>query len=236
MRPLWRWTICDVAKLGWEIFIESVRHAPKVYPEFDFVICYNNLMEDRLASLQKYSIPLLAQDESMSVVPHYEVKVCKDFAWKIIPPRLRIEAHELWVDNDLVIRDRIPAIDDWLAINTGIISKGFSSCYGRFADKIDPDVDCCAGFFGLPPHFDFGAWIIEACKGEPLVEFDEQGLVVYTVSKLPDFIVVPYFNLRMWGHWQSEFNSSFPEGIHFCGANRTDQLRSWDYYRATSMP
>lgn len=236
MRPLWRWTIGEVSPLGWAIFSESLRLAPKIYPEFDFVICHNQLSARRRAQLEEFGLPMLEQTEGMTVVGHRDVSTCKDFAWKIIPPRLRIDSHELWVDNDLIIRDRIPAIEFWLTKRTGIVSRGFSSLYGRFADRIGPSVDCCAGFFGLPPHFDFRAKIIELCEGQPLLEFDEQGLVVYVVSTMPDYIVVPYADLRMWGHWQTEFNGDFPAAMHFCGANRTDHLLSWDYYRITSLP
>jgi hypothetical protein len=213
-----------------------VRHAVKLYPEFDFLICHNNLLEVEVKRLKRLGVLLLEQTEAMSIVPHRDVSVCKDFAWKIIPPRIRPESHELWVDNDLIIRDRIPDIDEWLNKSTGIVSRGFSSLYGRFASRIDPSIDCCAGFFGLPPYFDFRARIVDLCGNEPLEEFDEQGLVVYVVSQIPGFMVVDYNYLRMWGHWQTEFGGNFPAGIHFCGANRTDRLISWDYYRFTSLP
>ena len=210
--------------------------APKAYPEFDFVICHNNLPEFRLQQLTRTGVPMLEQTEDMSCVRHRDVDTCQDFAWKIIPPRLRFESHELWVDNDLVIRDRIPAIDDWLQRYTGIVSRGFASLYGRFTDCIHPEIDCCAGFFGLPPFFDFQARIVELCGEEPLEGFDEQGLVVKVVSSIPGYIIVPYVNLRTWGHWQTEFKSDFPEGIHFCGANRTAFLTSWQYYKLISQP
>ena len=238
MKPLWRWTVGgNIGPLGWEVFSESVRLAPKVYPEFDFVICCNNVNVDQKAYLESHDFPVVLQTEKHSCVP-YRAKGegCEDFAWKLMPPRLRIEAHELWVDNDIVIRDKIPAIDQWLGCYTGIVSRGFDSLYGRFQEKVDPSVDCCAGFFGLPPYFDFRAHIIEICGDEPLMGFDEQGLVVYVVSNLPGRIIVPYANLRMWGHWQTEFHSDFPEGIHFVGANRNERLLSWEYYKQVSTP
>ena len=235
VKPIWRWTVGgNINELGWEVFSESVRLGPKVYPEFDFIICHNNTTSEQEERLKYLSIPLLRQQEHMSCVPHGETDVCTDFAWKIIPPRLRPESHELWVDNDVVVRDRIPAIDAWLERDVSVISMGFDSLYGRFQDRIS--VDCCAGFFGLPPHFNFEERIISLCEGKPLEGFDEQGLVTYIVSNIPNWILIRYNDFRMWGHWQKEFGAELPSGIHFVGANRNEFLTSWNYYKVVSQP
>lgn len=235
MRPLCRWTIGgNISQLGWEIFSESIRVTPKVYPEFDFVICYNNLSQKQLRYLQITGLRLFDQSCSESCVPYHPWgEGCEDFHWKLVPPRLRIESHELWLDNDLLIRDRIDAIDQWLRCHTGIISVGFDSLYGRFQDRVK--ADCCAGFFGLPPFFDFKARIRECCGDQPLRRYDEQGLVAYIVTNMPGWILVPYNDLRMWGIWQKEFGD-LPSGIHFVRANSVEQMGSWDFYRLTTSP
>jgi len=238
MKPLWRWTISGViSELGWEIFSESVRHATKVYPEFDFVVCYNNVTAKQQSYLESLPIGTFPQQEWMTCVEHKKGDGnCKDFTWKIIPPRLRNQSHELWVDNDIVIRDRIPDIDKWLTKNTGLISVGFDSFYGRFKDQIDPEVDCCAGLFGLPPYFSFRERIAEVCHGQPLVDYDEQGMIVYIISNIPEWIAVSYDDFRMWGLWQKEFGSGLPYGLHFVRANDSDYMKSWAYYKTVSMP
>ena len=43
MKPLIRWTMGNVSEAGWECLSESTRLLPKVYPEFDYVICYNSI-------------------------------------------------------------------------------------------------------------------------------------------------------------------------------------------------
>ena len=147
----------------------------------------------------------------------------------------------MWVDNDIVIRERIPDIDQWLQSHTGLISKGFNSQYGRFKDIIRPEVDCCAGLFGLPPYFDLEAQVKRLCGKKPLIGFDEQGMVAYIVSNLPDWIQVDYFYFRMWGHWQKDFGQDLPNGIHFVGANRLKSARfshameAWRYYRMVTL-
>jgi hypothetical protein len=123
-----------------------------------------------------------------------------------------------------------------LTTNTGIISVGFDSAYGRFADVIDPKVECCAGLFGLPPYFDFEMRIKELCQGKPLANYDEQGMVVYTISNIPEWIAINYGDFRMWGPWQKEFNGDYPAGLHFIRANTLDTMKSWRYYKAISTP
>ena len=240
MRPLWRWTIGEVSEVGWEIFSESVRQAVKVYPEFDFVICHNNLSLEEVIFLKKWGVPLHSQKFE------YPFQYCEknqtDYSWKLVPPRLRMDAHELWVDNDLVIRDRIPEIDQWLVSQTTMISasKEVISRYGRFTDSIDPWIKCCAGFFGLPPGFDLEARINELCM-EPLVNYDEQGLVTKIVTGTTGWIEVDFENLKMLGSWNPErigMPHRLPPGVHFVGSNRakTKEWKPWLCYKLRTMP
>lgn len=241
MRPLWRWTIGDVSEVGWEIFSESVRQAKKVYPEFDFLICYNNLFPREELSLQKWGVSLYCQEVVEYAFQHQESNRT-DYSWKLVPPRFRMNAHELWVDNDLVIRDRLPEIDQWLASQTTIISasKEVISRYGRYTDSIDPWIKCCAGFFGLPPGFDLEAKIAELCS-EPLVNYDEQGMITKIVTASPGWIEVDFENLKMLGSWNPErigMPFRLPPGVHFVGANRakTKEWAPWLCYRLRTIP
>ena len=43
MKPLVRWTIGPVSELGHKILKRSVENFKKIYPEFDCVVCYNNI-------------------------------------------------------------------------------------------------------------------------------------------------------------------------------------------------
>lgn len=253
MRPLWRWTIGNVSEVGWEILSESVRLATKVYPEFDFVICHNNLTPEKENVLRKFSIPLLRQDDL--VEPNRSSK--NDFFWKLVPPRIRLDSYELWVDNDLVICDCIPQIDEWLSSNTAIVSSspvGLKKWYGKFEDMIDPSIpECCAGLFGLPPYFNFGKKIAEL-SGGCLTGYDEQGLVVYVVVNFDHWISIPNHTVSMFGGWKvffsscsqssklgnpnTKFSDHFPQGIHFVRANRASDKywAPWFFYKLRTMP
>lgn len=242
MRPLWRWTIGDVSDVGWEILAESIWQARKVYSEFDFVICHNNLDEHKIQRLLKFGIPLFDQDKAVtSYVYEDQYKYGTDYSWKLVPPRLRADSHELWVDNDLVIRDRIPALDDWLHSDSAIISASRDGIprYGRYTELIDRSISCCAGFFGLPPNFNFEGKISELCDS-PLVEYDEQGLVTKIVTDSPGWIEVPFGDLLMLGFWNTDrmrFRSCLPEGIHFVGSNRAKgEWKPWLCYKLKTQP
>jgi len=175
MKPLIRWTIGKTkSPFGWEVFSESIRLLPKVYPEFDFIICYNEVTLEEWMRLKFLGIPLYRQKrseacfsvcwkEGKSVLGTSDV-----FAWKLVPVRLRPDGHELWVDNDIVICGKIPQIDEWLQSDTGLISEGRYPNYGRFADQIPESLKTCAGLFGLPPYFDFAEKIEQHCDGQAM--------------------------------------------------------------------
>jgi hypothetical protein len=166
-------------------------------------------------------------------IPHKfnKPKKINNHCWKLCPTRLRPDSHELWIDNDVIIRDRIPEIDDWLSKNVPIISTTHSQeMYGRFR----PDVsNCCAGFFGLPPNFDFQTKLLEGCDGTPLDGFDEQGLVVSIVTKEKDWIPIHTWNLNQTG-WFAKFTMECP-GYHFIRLN-TGTNSAWESYKILSLP
>src|SRR5688572_12825908 len=103
MKPLARWTVGKVTNTGMEILRESVRVFGRIYPEFDRVVCYNNVerpagfdgLYEQMATDLPY--PLLGPDAD----PGEGGSPAS--GWKLCPPRLRPEAHELWLDNDIVV-------------------------------------------------------------------------------------------------------------------------------------
>lgn len=247
MKPLMRWTIGGVkSKLGWEVFSESLRLMPKVYPEFDFVICHNNLSHEEEEGLKGSGVFLHQQrkselgfsvcwEEGKSVLGKSDV-----FVWKLVPPRLRLEAHELWVDNDIVIRNRIPEIDEWLNRDVGLISLGFYPNYGVFENQISPNLKSCAGLFGLPPNFDFSSKIQEYSGGRILQGYDEQGLVTLIVSEM-DHVEVSIDHMRslspkrkLWGYPLGM--RDWPIGMHFHHTNHSSWHRPWSTYKLLTIP
>jgi hypothetical protein len=155
------------------------------------------------------------------------------WGWKLVPPRLRIDAHELWIDNDIVFRERLPSIDVWLKTNKAIISTGLQRAYGIFEDSIKDETPYCAGFFGLPPGLDFGERIKHYCqqlKGTPLGYYDEQGITVSVVLE-NNPVVVPLSELSI----VKKLTKPYPKAMHFIGVNRTANHEAWSQYKCYSL-
>lgn len=238
-KPLLRYTMGKVSSLGWTILFESIRNIKKVYPEFDIVICHNKLSFEEISMLTDLGVDLIAQDQleqTFAFVDDDEGKI-RNFCWKLMPPRLRLESHELWVDNDIIIRERIEGIDRWLQGSTSIISRGFCHDYGRFAKSMQFKDSCCAGFFGLPPNFDFQSEINRLCDGKPLKGFDEQGLVSVIVTSIEGFIMLPHRDLVLLSEtWKPRPDFWIPKGLHFARSNRFTNHVSWKLYKTAIMP
>lgn len=241
MRPLARWTIGDVSDTGKEILVESVRLFRRIYPEFDRVVCYNNLEASSIAHLEA---DLFEQKESMSVCPLRENDKSIDSeamgcGWKLCPARLRPEGCELWIDNDLVIRQRISEIDNWVtAADHGVITEGLhrQRMFGLFDKFIQSHIRACAGMFGLPPGFDFAEAIrrykpVLEESGRELGGFDEQGLTVAVVTNMSSYKIIPLQTV-----WISEDHVPFPttshSAYHFVAANRKPWHRGWKKYKS----
>jgi hypothetical protein len=239
MNPLIRWTMGNVSEAGWECLSESTRLLPQIYPEFDYVICYNSMEQkslsktkDGLKRLKSFGIDLYEQKEEDLKIPHKfnKAKKVNNHCWKLCPTRLRPDGHELWIDNDIVIMDRIPEVDDWLTKDVPIISTSYGQeQYGRFRPMNN---NCCAGFFGLPPNFDFQTKLLESCNG-PLDGFDEQGLVVSIVTREEGWIPIHTWNLNQTG-WFARFTMECP-GYHFIRLN-TGTNSAWEHYKILSSP
>jgi hypothetical protein len=242
MRPLIRYTLGKVSKSGWETLSESIRLIKKIYPEFDLVVCYNNLNAEEIRRLESFDVPILDQSLHSHVMNFVDENNgwVRNFFWKLIPQRLRIDAHELWVDNDIVFFDRVDVIDNWLNQSTGIISEGFNKDYGRFGsypELKNKEEAYCAGFFGLPPHFDFATEIKKLAGDEPLKNFDEQGLVSLVVSRFENYIVARPRNLVLLSEtWKPQDDFWFPKGIHFARVNCCDSHVSWRTYKLLTTP
>ena len=240
MRPLARWTMGKVAKNGWDVLSESIRLFPRVYPEFDLVVCYNNLSYDELIKLKSFGVPVHEQKSCQAEFPFNSSTdpKSKSFAWKLVPTRLHPNCHELWIDNDIVIRRRIPEIDMWLSFeDSAIISYGYNPDYGRFINSIASCHTFCAGLFGLPPGFDFKSQIVKYCDGLPLYGFDEQGLVSLIVSEMSHIVIAPQ-NLDMFGMWAGPNRiRQITENVHFARANQPGKRHEpWRYYKLTTIP
>lgn len=243
MKPLVRWTFGMASSTGLEILAHAVKRFRKIYPEFDYVICCNNLKPGQIEIVEKLNVriywqniadlkyplePPTSQPGWKGMWPHLGIKLC--------PPRLNPEGHELWIDNDIVVRERLPTVDQWLTSDKCIITQGHGRQYAAFESYIPEEVLCSGGFFGVPPNFDLESTILHEChtilKGKPIAYYDEQGLVTKMMTERPHFLV-PMDEVLVVKELPDKH--SLPPALHFIGANRTEQHPQWLQYKSYSF-
>jgi hypothetical protein len=126
-------------------------------------------------------------------------------------------------------------IDQWLKGNYCIISEGIGRNFGIYDKLIHPDLKICAGFFGLPPNFDFYKEILLHCKllkGKTLGSWDEQGLVT-SIATNNNHIVVPLTSMAIVEpSFDMPLNSS---AYHFVGANRLEKHEKWEQFKLSKI-
>lgn len=237
-KPLVRWTIGPVSDIGHEILCESVRRFSEVYPEFDRVVCYNHIERPKLPVSCDYFDQSTYPHPCQLSEPDSNIEQATGCGWKLVPPRLRPKGLELFIDNDLIIRNRIKELDEWIKDKTsGLISEGLhrKRMFGMFDGFISPEIRACAGLFGMPPYFDFMEKIkhYTSYSDKPLGGYDEQGLTVATVTNMSRYILVPLSSLHICED-HVPFPDSLPDALHFVGANRKPWHRGWKAYKKAS--
>ena len=144
-------------------------------------------------------------------------------AWKLYPPRLRPDAHEVFIDHDVVFVDRLSKIDRFLSRDDAFIySQSFSESglYGRFRSSVTHGFRLNSGFFGLPPQFLFSLDGLPAWGDR----HDEQGFVASMLCRQDDTIRVDLDELWICADDRLPMGA---KGYHFCGSNRD---RSWPVF------
>jgi hypothetical protein len=222
MKPLLRWTIGNVAKAGYETLKYSIKTVKSIYGDkFDLFLCHNSIEESSLQFAKDYGVKLINQDSTC--LPSSP----KGVAWKLYPPRLSLESHEIMVDNDLVILKQLPEIDKFLTSNSVIYTEGLFGLYGSFKKTVTIKPYLNSGLIGLPPNFDFATAILKNIK--PWEDyFDEQGLIAKIFSTFPNKICIKLPTIAICR--QDGILPNFTHGCHFCGVNRTE-ARAWKTFK-----
>ena len=180
-KPIVRWTIGDVSKEGFVTLYHSVKNFINLYKDnFEYFICYNNITEKQLNIVKNFPIVFINQHNYIN-----ELKlnpICGNPCWKLYPPRLDLNRHEIFIDNDLIIYKKIPIIDNFLNKNNLLfISEAIMRSYGNFLKYITISENLNTGIFGLYPNFDFKLKINNIIEDKKIIKWsnhlDEQGLV-----------------------------------------------------------
>jgi len=211
-----RITVGPVSEQGMDVLRWSVQNFKALYPECDVCVCFNQIGS---GSLSKLNVPLVKQEDYIHSLPYpplddYQV------AWKIYPPRLRPDEHEVIVDNDILVFKRIKELDDFLKSDSVLLYQGLNEgrC-GQYQDLVPSGIRINSGIFGMPPGFD--------PEFESIIRpwnnyYDEQGLVAAALLRHPRYQILPLTKVPIvqvgWSIKDFLRNEQIC-GIHFAGVN-----------------
>jgi hypothetical protein len=256
-KPLFRFTVGSCIQQGLDILAESIKKTTATLgvENFDWMICYNGLSQDDLEFLSRAigdrPITLFPQNWSHCPIPdecqsprredgtiEWNGNRCGGTLWKVCPPRMRMEAHEIVMDNDIILLKKFPEIDSFLSTTKkALILEEHIRFYGRYDEIFGPGGPFLnSGLMGFPPNYDFGAEIKrvweENGKYTRLTQADEQGLLMYTLSRIPSFRIKQTQMIEVLARdFKSRINGE-EEAIHFTQANRIMPHRSWRDYKS----
>jgi hypothetical protein len=255
-KPLFRWTVGNCLQQGLDILAESINRTTRALgiENWDWAICYNGLNRDDLKFLQgvigNRPIQLVPQHWATCPIPdncqtprrkdgsfEWNGNRCGGTMWKVCPPRLRMETHEIVMDNDIVLLKKFPQIDEFLSSNDkALILEEPIRFYGRYDCLFGAEETYLnSGLMGFPPGYDYGSAIYDNWekygKYMNLTQADEQGILTYTLNQLPSVrikkeqmieVLHRDFKTKLTGHEQ---------GIHFTQANRIPNHHQWQKYQ-----
>lgn len=258
-KPLFRYTVGSCLPQGLEVLGESIKQTTQVLgvDRFDWMICYNGLNEEQLQTIKDHigDLPFTLYEQNWELAAissetkewstpkrkdgsfEWNGNHCGGTMWKVCPPRMRMETHEIVMDNDIVIRKPIPQIEYFLKTNNmALILEEPIRFYGRF-DGLFPDKGpfLNSGLMGFPPGYNYQQEIIRVWEEngsmEKLSQADEQGLLMYTLNQVP--------NIRISKEQVKEilardFNATLEEtfcAYHFTQSNRIPKHHAWKKYK-----
>ena len=217
---IFRYSIGPVKKQGFICLNESIKLIQKIYPSSDVFVCHNQLNSQQLNFLKKIkNIKLINQNEL-----NFKLKPI-GVSWKLYPNRIDNQAHEIFIDNDIIIKEKITEIDLFFnQKNHFLILEDEQRAYGQFDKHIKSDVLINSGLFGLPPHANFESfvdyyvneWQINSGYGHEFSKtFDEQGIMALYLMQQKDKI---YISKNTLTKCETKFVEG--KGFHFIKLNR----------------
>lgn len=232
MKPLVRWIIGPVRKQGFNCLKDAVEAFSNLYTNVDLIICHNQLSDHQIADLKKIGVPLYKQtyDDYVEFAPH-------GVAWKLYPRRLRKDSHEIVIDNDILIKEKIPQIDEFFSSDSTLVYEAAKPMYGQLAKFVPKTPHINSGIFGMPPGFDFGrksgfyagkmgkGWLNNCDQGR--YTWDEQGMVAACMLNHPSHLLI---TLDQVTNCELDLDDS-KLGIHFVGLNRYKKHKPWKEWK-----
>jgi len=228
-----RWTIGDASQAGYEALYLSIASFQHLYPDAKIVICHNCPINNLETIVARFPTAKF-HDQSQ-----YLQSRCPPMgvAWKLYPPRLAPDDHEICIDNDVILLDRIPEIDTFLQGDCTLLLEGSSRNYGRFETYVPPGYCINSGVYGMPPKFNFqkyvnfysgDQWEVNAFGPHAASKtFDEQGLVAIALLSYRKFAIIKETSVT-----NCETHLIQGKGLHFVGVNRSQFHRPFRLFKS----
>lgn len=232
-----RWSIGPALDAGFGVLKYSIKNAKNIYPDFDHVICHNQLDDNKKKLLSGLGVRLIDTTNlksSLCIPPDSGYFVY----WKLYPPRLRLNSHEIWIDNDIIIEDRLPEINSFLNNKRSVLLyQGRKSLHGAFNEDIPDGISINSGIFGIPPGMNFQKRLNDNIQRKGMNKwnnkFDEQGLVAKTLLEENEIYIIPLTSIPL-AHSESSIEPFLKQpmrkGFHFVGVNYFGIHKGWNEY------
>lgn len=227
-KPIVRWTLggpCSTDAL--DCLKLCIKNFKKFYgDQFRYFLCFNNTDVNSLKWTKEFNLELLDQSvhtSSLDIEP-----INNHSCWKLYPPRIDLNSYEIFIDNDINLHKKYN-FNYFIEENKFFMAEAIKKAYGTFQNKINYQFKLNAGFFGVPPQFDFKKEINKVissnCVSWQSDYFEEQGLVAYILHKHNCFVI----DLDKIFICLDEFKVS-EYGMHFVGLNKNNSIY-WKKYK-----
>lgn len=258
-KPLFRFTVGSCLQQGLDILAESIKRTTKTLgiDTFDWAICYNGLNRENLEFLKKTigDLPIVLYAQNWAECPvddgcrsprradgsfEWNGNRCGGTLWKTCPARMRMETHEIVMDNDIILLKKFPQIEEWLCCtDKALVLEEPIRFYGRYDSLFPADGPFLnSGLMGFPPAYDFGAAIrktwVDNGSYTNISQADEQGLLVCTLSQLPNIRVRAEQMVEVLAQDFKTKITGTEEAIHFTQSNRIPSHKAWQQYKKLS--
>lgn len=232
-----RWTIGDVNPRGFDALRLSLWGAWRIFGrDAGYRVYVNSVELERARDLTGIVPPAVEWRAAERELPDWLSQklgagMAEGVAWKFAPMRAFPEAHEIALDNDVVLWRRPAALEQWLAgASDFVLARDVAPYFGAF-ESACPEFGVNTGIRGLPPGFDLGAALRPWLERRPaplLREVDEQGLQVATLVHAGRVATVDLEDVTICSPFPPHVPHLGRAGAHFVGLN-TRRL-GFEYY------
>jgi hypothetical protein len=201
-------------------------------------VCHNELTESQLKRIKRIDCELLDKIDYADelIIPPPESVFSGGCGWKLYPPRVDIESHEIVMDNDVIIHSKSEKIDKFLNSNKYLItSEALEMCYGVFHPIMENNLKINTGFVGYPPGFDLRKKLNETIELYDYKKWenhcDEQGMVA-TILQKEQRLSFSLSEINILAG-KNKYHLS-DVGMHFIRSNRGQSIH-WRTYKKNNI-